>query len=139
MKQIDAFASALNGSTYPFEPKQEIQRAAKECGIVIVFGASDDLMEFRGAIWAELSAYKGRVAYLTGSGLVVNECGNDECPHYVRAKAKADAIRAVWSEKEDDPCWTYETDIQHATFEVTEDGEVYCRGIVFDLADAGVL
>lgn len=136
MKQIDAFASALNGSTYPFEPKQEIQRAAKECGIVIVFGASDDLMEFRGAINDELGACDGTTAYVTGSGLVANECGNEDCPHYARAKAKASTIDAVWG---NGPCWSYETDIPHATFEIMEDGEVYCRGIVFDLADAGSL
>lgn len=138
MTQIEVIANALNGSTYPFEPSQETQRAAKEGGIVIVFGASDDLMEFRGAIYDEIGAYKGTVAYVTRKGRVANECGNDECPHYARAKAKADTIRAVWSDK-GDPCWSYETDIPHATFEVMEDGEVYCRGIVFDLADAGML
>jgi hypothetical protein len=39
----------------------------------------------------------------------------------------------VWGK--DDTSWSYETDIPHATFDVLEDGEVYCRGIVFALAD----
>ena len=33
------------------------------------------------------------------------------------------------------PAWTYMTDIPHATFDVMDDGELYCRGIVFALAD----
>jgi hypothetical protein len=45
-------------------------------------------------------------------------------------------IEAVWAE--DGYSWTYRTDIPHATFEITEDGEPYCRGIVFALADLAV-
>lgn len=106
---------------------------------MIAFGASDDLMELRGAVYDELSAYNGTTAHFTPAGLLVNECENDQCPHYARAKAKASAVRAVWSEKRGQPSWTYETDIPHSTFEVAEHGSPYCRGIVFDLADAGGL
>lgn len=133
MKQINTIANAITGAAYPFEPPAEIQRVAKDCGIVIVFGSSDDLMEFRGAIYEELGAYDGGVAHLSPAGLVVNECENEDCPHHARAKAKAATIRAVWNDAA--PYWTYDTDIPHATFEVMEGGEVYCRGIVFDLAE----
>ena len=31
--------------------------------------------------------------------------------------------------------WTYETDIPHETFMIYEDGDSYCRGIVFSIND----
>jgi len=46
------------------------------------------------------------------------------------------AVDALWA-KEDGYSWTYRTDIPHATFEIVEDGEPYCRGIVIDVADLG--
>ena len=42
-------------------------------------------------------------------------------------------IKTLWSKGE--YAWQYETEIPHATFEILEDGDKYCRGIVFDLAD----
>ena len=33
--------------------------------------------------------------------------------------------------------WSYLTDIPHKTFDIMEDGEIYCRGIVFSLDDLG--
>ena len=42
-------------------------------------------------------------------------------------------MKAVWGEE--GYSWTYETAIPHATFEILEDEEKYCRGIVFDIKD----
>lgn len=133
MSNAQAIADRLNGSAYPFDPPREIADDARASGLVIVFGASDDLMEFRGAINDELAAYDGTTAHLTSAGLLTNECGNDECPHFDRLKKSAATIDAVWAA--DGYSWTFATTIPHATFEVREDDENYCRGIVFALAD----
>lgn len=61
-------AAALNNSVYPFRIHKDFIDAAKEAGLVIVYGASDDLMEFEGAIRDELGAYEGATAYLTPLG-----------------------------------------------------------------------
>lgn len=53
---------------------------------------------------------------------------------YVQRQKSAKSIEALWC-KEDGYSWTYKTEIPHATFEVVEDEEPYCRGIVFALAD----
>lgn len=97
-----------------------------------MFGASDDLIEFRGAIHDELGA--PTTAYLTSEGLLQNECDSSECPHFEKMKAKAATIEALWC-KEEGYSFTYKTDIPHETFEIVEDGEPYCRGIVFSLSD----
>jgi hypothetical protein len=54
-----ALAALLTGREY----RQEITRAeeadAKAAGLVVAFGASDDLLEFRGAIDDEVGCYDG--------------------------------------------------------------------------------
>ncbi len=55
---------------------------------------------------------------------------------YFERAPGAMTIDALWC-KEPGYSWTFRTDIPHATFEVVEDGEPYCRGIVFALADVG--
>jgi hypothetical protein len=109
----------------------------KEMGannLVAVYGASDDLMEFNGAICDEVDAYDGGTAYLNSTGLIENECDNYECPHFEKLKQSATTIEAIWHDT-GEVSWTYKTSIPHSVFTVMEDDEVYCRGIVFSLED----
>lgn len=127
-------AALLNGREYRKELQGDEGLRAKAAGLVIVYGASDDLMELEGAISDELGAYEGTTAYITPNGLLVNECEDEDCPHFERLKARAATIEALWC-AEDGYSWTYLTAIPHETFEIVEDGEPYCRGIVFALKD----
>lgn len=127
-------AALLNGREYRKEITAAEEVQARFHGLVVVYGASDDLVEFGGAIHDELGAYNGTTAYLTSDGLLQNECENDECPHFEKMKEKAATIDALWC-AEDGYSWTYKTEIPHATFDIMEDGGPYCRGIVFALAD----
>ena len=126
-------AALLNGRQYAKEITKAEAEEAKAAGLVVIFGASDDLMEFRGAIYDEIGAYNGATALLTHTGLLANECG-DGCPYAEREAAKGLAVKALWSPG-DGYSWKFKTDIPHETFEVVDDGEPYCRGIVFALAD----
>lgn len=126
-------AALLNGREYRKEITREEEAALKAAGLVAVFGASDDLVEFRGAIHDEAGAHDGGSVAISSTGLPVNECDNDECPHFQKIIAAAQKIDAIWGE--DDISWSYRTSIPHETFQIMEDGEVYCRGIVFALAD----
>jgi len=127
----------LAAKLHKCEYRDEIGRVdeimARENGLVVVFGASDDLMEFRGAINDEIGCYEGGSAYLTKVGLLVNECEDEDCPYFERRKKAATTIEAKWDI--DGYSWIYETVIPHEIFDVLEDGEKYCRGIVFALAD----
>ena len=133
----EALADALNGFSYPFDLSKQLAHAAHYAGLLVVFGASDDLMEFRGAITDELEAYGGTTVLLTGMGIFENDTCRSRCRYFAQAKALAwqhgKTIEACW-EREGYP-WTYSTTIPHATFDILEDGEKYCRGIVFALAD----
>ena len=109
---IFEFADKLNGREYRKEMTLTEEQQAKELGFVVLFGSSDDLAEFRGAYDDEIDCFDG--------GRVFEKNG-----YY---------INAVWCEGEYE--WIYNTNIPHATFDVFEDGEKYCKGIVFERAVA---
>ena len=135
----EEFASGLNNREYGSELTQYERQRAKESGLVVVYGASDDLIEFDGAIRDEGGCYDGGDVYFDRTGVAQN------------GEKLANKITAVWCGKVDDEpagdlsdfqtengetiTWTYKTDIPHATFMVYEDGESYCRGIVFSIED----
>ena len=83
---------------------------AEENGLVVVFGASDDLCEIRGVEDDEIDCFDGGEATIAGAKVKINWC-------------------------KDGYSWTYDTDIPHECFDVYEDGEKYCRGIVFSISD----
>ena len=130
----DDLCKMLDGREYIDEISTEIKEKMKGTGLVVVFGGSDDEMEFRGAINDEVGCYSGGMAYLDEPGLLKNECWEEDCPYFERIKKQALTIKALWC-VEPDICWTYETKIPHSTFIIMEDGKRYCRGIVFDLAE----
>ena len=132
MTAIEA-AKELDGCEYTQEGSKELFERMKDAGLVAVFGASDDLIEFRGAIYDEVDAYEGGTAYLDQNGLIQNDCENDECPHFEKLKSKARTIEAKQGDVDDDQYWSYETTIPHTTFKIMEDDGVYCLGIVFNM------
>lgn len=140
-KAAKKLAAQLNGSEYPLRVSNELAEQAMAAGLVIVYGASDDLMEFQGAIGDELTAMGGRIVLVDADGLLPDNADDletdEERARYYYRKGKAKIIEALWA-KEGDYSWTYRTAIPHETFEVVEDGGPYCRGIVFALADLGV-
>lgn len=124
--ELKEFAKMIDGRQYSFPQftKEELQ-IAKDNGIVIVYGASDDLIEFEGAIYDEAGCFNGGEVYICETG----------CVEYGNADTKC--IEAVWCNKDETDengnviTWTYKTDIPHEKFMIYEDDEPYCRGFVF--------
>lgn len=127
-------AQILNGREYMHEITNEEEAAAKAAGLVVAFGYSDDLVELRGAINDEVSAWEGATIYLAPTGLVENECPDDECPYYQKLCEAAVKLKAIWHD-EGPFSWTFEAPFLVETFEILEDGGKFCQGIVFALAD----
>lgn len=130
MVTVNDFAQLINGRKYGYEMFSEGElKVAKRSGIVIVTGASDDLIEFQGAIEDEGGCYDGGTVYFNKEG--ISQDGETE--------GYLNKIEAVWCGKRDDKdnviSWSYETDIPHETFMIYEDGEPYCEGIVFSIND----
>ena len=132
----EELAKMLDRSQYPFKVTKAFKERAKSANLVIVYGASDDLMEFRGAIDEELSACDGTTALLSPvSGLLLKSECNDDCPYFKALASNAIELRQVWCPESINASWGYETKIPHATFDILEDDDLYCRGIVFNLSD----
>ena len=137
----EELAALLNGGEYGAEVDKDICATAKANGLVIVFGASDDLMEFEGALSEEISAYGGTIALVDAKGVLPewddikdkDRRDYDFMRDYFQRQGSVKAIEACWDSE--GYTWTYKTDIPHATFEIVEDGDKYCRGIVLSLKD----
>ena len=78
----------LNGKTENAITKS-IEKLAKDNGLVIVYGSSDDRMEFNGAINDEGSCYDGGEVLFTKKGCLQNQ---DECEEAIRAGAGSDIV-----------------------------------------------
>lgn len=134
----ETIAGALSGIEYDRDFHtivSSLAREAKASGLLIIYGASDDLMEFEGAFTDEVSVYGGGTIHLDRKGaLDRDQCDTDEgIADYTIRKRTALTIEAVWAEGE--ICWQYRTEIPHVTFDVMEGGDVFCRGLVIDVND----
>lgn len=131
-------AARLDGRDYGDEITIAEGKEAASQRLVVVFGTSDDLLEFRGAIDDELSAWEGVSVSIDRDGLQQGECENKcECKICVRVrgmlKESASTVRAIWSERSDGPAWTIECDFPSYPFMIQEDGDPFCQGAVFSL------
>ena len=133
----EELAALLTGRQIDEEITKEECTLARESGLVVVFGTSDDLTEFRGAIYDEQDSYSGANLGLLPDGKMFpidqgHVCNCDFCGFksgvaYKRIEAFYDCDRE-W-------LWTFDTTIPHATFEVYDDEAKYCLGIVFAMED----
>jgi hypothetical protein len=134
----ESLAAMLNGREY----RKEITRAeaaqAKEAGLLVIFGASDDLLEFRGAFDDECGAYGGCDARVHSAGVLpswddMDKDDEAEVEKYFSLKGKTRLVTADFDV--DGYTWIVSSHVPHAMFEITDDGEAYCRGIVIAIAD----
>ena len=132
---IQDVADKLNGIQYASENTiltREFCKELKREGIVVVYGYSDDLVEFAGAIDDEFGTYDH---YLNSKGLVKNDCDDEHCPYFEKIlKETKYYLKPEWC-KTPEYAWTYDTNIPHVTFDIMEDEDKYCKGIVFKLSD----
>ena len=108
---IYEFSKQITNREYLCEVSREEAKWAKDHGIVVVLGRSDDLAEFRGAIEDEADCYNGGRIFERGKKY----------------------IDAVWCKGEF--TWTYLTNIPHVKFYVFDESEKYCEGIIFNIKD----
>jgi hypothetical protein len=79
----ESFAARLNGRAYQSEITRAEEAEARAAGLVVVFGASDDLIELRGAIEGEVDAYDGGEVAITRAGILSSRCDEGpDCPYF---------------------------------------------------------
>ncbi len=139
MKTKEQFAAMLNGREYGEELVEGDARVAEAAGLIVIYGASDDLIELDGVVSDEVGAYDGTTFKLTATGPLEDWDDGDK-------KDKAEAI--AWFERDKLPSatidakwdhngysWFISADIPFAPFDIMEDGEKFCRGIVIAVSD----
>lgn len=134
MLTADLLAQQLDGREYKQEMTEAEIQSAKEAGLVVVYGFSDDTTMFHGAIEAEYATPNGSEIFLTENG-IFEDCPCD-CIYSRQAKARAEVLKVIWCKGP--YVWHYETSIPHASFEIVDnqpaDNLKFCKGIVFSLS-----
>lgn len=140
---IQRVAEILNGRQYRSELAGAEEKLFEKEGLVIVFGASDDLLEFRGAIHEELGAWDGTNAYIIkkkGQWEAISEEEHEGITEQLEdlgMEIKSHKIEAAWAPTIDgnEYSWHIRTAIPHEIFDIMEDEDYYCRGIIFNIND----
>lgn len=144
--ELNEFAAMLNGRERGHEITADEEIVAQRAGLVVMFGASDDLVELRGAISDEVNATEGCTLYFKDGALIPELDDETEietlAKHGVleivqKAHHSAVKIEALWCDgAEPEYAWTFRTTVPHAVFDVMEyDHEKFCLGIVVHLSD----
>lgn len=138
----EELAAKLSGREYPFQMSIAEITGAKENGLAILYGASDDLLEFAGALFDEIGAYDGTTVNVTLNGKIIetmeSTCDNDDrqrCEFYTAwlKQQKTFNVTAAWCPTEPKCSWLITATVPGAAFDIMEDGELYCRGLVIDM------
>ncbi|MFA6167918.1 MAG: hypothetical protein WC700_14955 [Gemmatimonadaceae bacterium] len=140
----EELAAALDGSQY--NPgvnmiPNRLDREVKASLLVVAYGASDNLLEFEGAWHDEFDANDECVVMIDTKGPIATEredSDDDETmlAYLLRKRDAKHYVEALWSP--DEPgnySWIIAATVPAATFEIYEDEEHFCRGIVFSVED----
>lgn len=121
----EELAEILNDREYGYEITSWEEKIAHDNGLVVIFGASDDIVEFRGVLNDEIDANEGCHFKL-----------NKELKIKVGDKYKGHhrSIQAVWCPN-DEMSWGFVTTIPHSTFTTWDADEVFCKGIIINVAE----
>lgn len=136
-----SLAALLNGRERSEEITYEEAEKAKADGLVVAFGYSDDNLELHGAIRDEIGCFNGGEFKVGPEAILEPKEEHDdltlaEARSYVELERKSlNTIKAEFGPKDIDCSWRISIDCPHATFNVMEDGELFCIGIVFAIAD----
>lgn len=138
----EQLAIKLNGREYGDEITHSEEKLARDSDLIVIFGASDDLVELRGFINDEMGAYDGTTLLLDPKGVILPEIDHDEREvlekYFVLDAVKyrqehAIKIEANWGDN--GYSWFIDTKAPHAVFDIMEEEDKFCRGIVIDLKE----
>lgn len=127
-------ATLLDGREYDNELPDELNKIAAKSGLVVIYGSSDDLMEFGGAMDEEVDIYGGGSVWIDRNEvnpLLAHVAMSEEGEFINTGKNKIEALRHGIPPY----AWAYSTSIPHETFDILRRGNKYCRGIVFSVSD----
>lgn len=152
-KKITAseFAKLLDGREYGEEITEDEEVLALSNKLVVVFGASDDLIEFRGAFYNEFEADNGAVFFFDNKlrfivsdeiinkdlyydlNLDTNDLSNRAIVRFNFRKLLNNKITQEWKPENSIAKWKISANFPNETFNIMRNDNLYCIGIVFNL------
>lgn len=136
MTTIKEVAAMLNGREYGSEVSPREETEFKHAGIVVVYGYSDDCVEFEGAVNTEIGIWRDdSIPLLNGVPFDV-PCTTDEfedsyCPLLKDVAKRLKYIEAKFGING----WEFDADFPHEKFTIIEDDEPCGVGLVYSLTD----
>lgn len=137
----EQFATQIDGREIGEEISRTEEQQAANAGLLVVFGYSDDNVEFKGLFSDEVGAYDETAFRIDTVGILksweqVVDAGSDEkeAERYFKSKGRGKTITALFGVAQA-ASWIFHTDIPHATFKVMEGEEVFCIGLVIERKD----
>lgn len=136
----EELAKRLNGRQYGSEIARNESEDAADHGLLVAYGYSDDNLELAGVICDEISAFEGCTIRVDWDG-VLYEPEREEretlekfgvMTAFQERWDRATVIKAVWGDN-GGPVWKITANTEHYPFDIMEDGEVFCRGLVLAL------
>lgn len=151
-KNLEKLFGLLSNREYRNETTAEIEKFAKDNNFVIMFGASDDLLEFRGAYFEEFGASNKTKFYFNKNmsifcyknkiniAKLLNENRNTFNWLHIENNFEYELellneIEVFWCKNENFYTWSYKTNFPSVSFDILEDGKKYSQGIIFSLED----
>lgn len=143
-EEMRILAEKLDGREYRETIDKEIRLYAKKNGLLIVHGASDDLIEFDGVFTDEAGAGNGTKVYIKSYGVVMEpECDceysekwyKDQCKTACKIVVHQGGHPGLPGIDGKDIFWHYNADLDASSFtsfKIMEDGGVYCIGLIID-------
>lgn len=134
------FATILNGREYGNEMSIDEEFIARDNELLVCFCSSDDLLIFKGIFNDETGSTAYIMSDIKTGGIKLAEDDAtqrlEEIREFTGFRLNLQRIKMVrqwYIDGTEGFC--IKTTLPHATFDIMEDGELYCRGIVIEKAD----
>lgn len=147
MKKITAeeLSTLFDGRQYLEEITEQEEKLAKENNLAVVFGASDDLLEFRGVFDDEFGATEEFwfnkefkiIADHEEIEIKQNhiDLGFNNLYKFNFHQKLENKITQEWCPVDIDTSWRISANFTHHTFNIYDNEKLYCIGIVFHIND----
>lgn len=129
---VKEVAGKISGREYGRELLPEEEKELAKAGIVVVYGYSDDSVEFGGAVNCEIGCWEKIDIPIFDGKPFEPPCIDEVCPLLGKLLLCAKYIHAEFC----DEGWRFSADFPHEKVFFYEDGEIFGEGLVYSLDGA---
>ena len=132
----EQMARSISGNQYLQEISPLDRIIAKNSGLLIIYGASDDITVFDGVIMDEAGAYDGENHKILSNGDIFNrdDLHDQIVSKGYRVPQTKINVTAEFAPDDVECTWRITTDVPFAPFNIFEDDDLYCIGAVVEFS-----